>query len=402
MQDPPIRARHVGALIALSIAAFAYVTSETLPIGLLSLISRGTHTSLSAVGLLVTCYGLVVIVASIPLTQLTRRVPRRHLMSGLLAVFALATLGSALASGYGLLFASRIVTALSQALFWSIVVSSAAGLFPQRVRVRAVGLVFAGSSLASLLGVPVGTWLGQHFGWRVSFGALSFLGLLTMLAVAWLLPTIKPGEGEASRGTAPDARRYWLTLAVVSLAVTGSFVSFTYVAPFLTQVSRFSLGTLSLILLVRGFAGLAGVFIGGRLADYHPWIAIGIPVAVQALALCALYMAGAQPVVAVITVSLAGLSFSAMCTALTGRVLQVAPGSVDMATVGTSIAVNVGITAGAFIGGILLPGFGVRSTALAGGLLSIAALAAVFGELLLRSRPAAPEPESILVTTAHI
>jgi len=93
MKDPPIRARHVGALIALSVAAFAYVTSETLPIGLLSLISRGTHTSLSAVGLLVTCYGLVVVVASIPLTQLTRRVPRRYLMSGLLAGFALTTLG---------------------------------------------------------------------------------------------------------------------------------------------------------------------------------------------------------------------------------------------------------------------------------------------------------------------
>jgi predicted MFS family arabinose efflux permease len=303
MQDPPIGARPVGALIALSVAAFAYVTSEALPIGLLSLISRGTHSSL-----------------------------------------------------------------------------------------RAVGLLFAGSSLAGVLGVPAGTWLGLHFGWRIAFGALSLLGLLTMLAMAWLLPAIKPGEGEAARGTAPDARRYWLTLAVVSLAVTGSFASFTYVVPFLTQVSRFSLGTLGLILLVRGFAGLAGVFMGSRLAEWNPWIAIGIPVGGQALALCALYLAGAQPVAAVITVSLAGLSFSAMCTAITGRVLQVAPGSVDMATAGTSIAVNVGITAGAFLGGVLLPGFGVRSTALAGGLLSIAALAAVFGELLLRSRPASPAP----------
>jgi len=387
MEDAPVRARQVGAVIALSLAAFAYVTSETLPIGLLSLISRGTHSALSQVGLLVTWYGVIVVVASFPLTQLTRRLPRRHLMSGLLAVFVLGSLGSALAPGYGPLLASRIVTALSQAVFWAVVVSSAAGLFPQRVRGRAVGLVFAGSSLATLLGVPAGTWLGQHFGWRVSFAALAVIGLLAMAAVASLLPASAPGQGETARGTAPDARRYWLTIAVVSLAATGSFVSFTYVTPFLTQVSGFSLGSLSVILLIRGIAGMAGVAVGARMADWHPWTGVAAPVATQALALCGLYLAGGQPAIAVILLSLAGLSFSAMTTALAGRVLRVAPGSVDLAAAGTSVAVNVGIAAGSFIGSVLLPGFGVRSTALAGGLLSVAALVAVFAEFRLRPRP---------------
>src|SRR6202012_2961276 len=152
MDYPPVRSRSVVALIALSVAAFAYVTSETLPIGLLGLISRGTHSSLSAVGLLVTWYGLIVVVATLPLTQLTRRVPRRRLLSALLGIFVLASLGSALASDYGLLLATRIATALSQAVFWAVVVSSAAGMFPPRVRGRAVGLVFAGSSLAALRG----------------------------------------------------------------------------------------------------------------------------------------------------------------------------------------------------------------------------------------------------------
>jgi DHA1 family inner membrane transport protein len=387
MDNAPVRARQLGALIALSLAAFAYVTSETLPIGLLSLIARGTHSALSAVGLLVTWYGLIVVVASLPLTQLTRRVPRRHLLSGLLAVFVLASLGSALAPGYGLLLATRVATALSQAVFWAVVVSSAAGLFPRRMRGRAVGLVFAGSSLATLLGVPAGTWLGQHLGWRVSFAALGGLGLLVMIAVASLLPSSMPGQGETARGTAPDARRYWLTIVVVSLAATGSFVSFTYVTPFFTQVSGFSLGSLSVILLIRGIAGIAGVAVGGRMADWRPWAAIGAPVATQALALCGLYLAGGQPAAAVILVSLAGLSFSAMTTALAGRVLRVAPGSVDLAAAGASIAVNVGIAAGSFIGSALLPGFGVRSTALAGGLLSIAALVAALAELRLRPRP---------------
>jgi MFS transporter, DHA1 family, inner membrane transport protein len=126
----------VGALLALAVAAFTYVTAETLPIGLLLLMTADLGVSPSAVGLLVTCYGLVVVVASLPLTHVTRRMPRQLLLSGLLAVFVMATWVSAAAASYRVLLAARVVTALSQALFWSIVVPTAAGLFPPRVRGR--------------------------------------------------------------------------------------------------------------------------------------------------------------------------------------------------------------------------------------------------------------------------
>ena len=120
----------VGALLALAVAAFAYVTTETLPIGLLLLITADLDVSPSTAGLLVTCYGLVVVAASIPLTHLTRRVPRRLLLSGVLAVFVVTSWVSAAASSYSMLLSARVVTALSQALFWSVVVPTAAGLFP--------------------------------------------------------------------------------------------------------------------------------------------------------------------------------------------------------------------------------------------------------------------------------
>jgi DHA1 family inner membrane transport protein len=161
MRDRQGTTRSVGALVALSVSTFTYVTTETLPIGLLLLISSDLRASPSAVGLLVTCYGLVVVVASIPLTRLTRGVPRRLLLSGLLAVFVLATFVSAVASSYSTLLAARVITALSQALFWSVVVLTAAGLFSPQLRGRAVAVVFAGSSLAAVVGVPVGTWLGR-------------------------------------------------------------------------------------------------------------------------------------------------------------------------------------------------------------------------------------------------
>ena len=373
----------VGALLALAVAAFAYVTTETLPIGLLLLITADLGVSPSTAGLLVTWYGLVVVAASIPLTHLTRRVPRRLLLSGVLAVFVLTTWVSAAASSYSMLLSARVVTALSQALFWSVVVPTAAGLFPPRVRGRVIAVVFAGSSLAAVLGLPVGTWLGQQAGWRTAFLALSGFGLAAMVTIAACLPTTLPGGGHAARGTTPDARRYLTLMTMTILATTGTFAAYTYITPFLTEVSRFPAAATGPLLLVRGVAGIVGVAAGGALVDRNPWAAMLIPVTAQATALLGLYALAGTPVAAVGLVALSGLSFAALTTALASRVLQVAPGNADMAAAGAATAVNVGITAGAFIGSILLPGLGVRSTALVGGLLSLAALAVVLSEPLV-------------------
>jgi DHA1 family inner membrane transport protein len=384
----------VGALLA--VAAFAYVTTETLPIGLLLLITADLDVSPSAAGLLVTWYGLVVVVASIPLTHLTRRVPRRLLLSGVLAVFVLTSWVSAAASSYWVLVSARVVTALSQALFWSVVVPTAAGLFAPRVRGRVIAVVFAGSSLAAVLGLPVGTWLGQQAGWRTAFLALSGFGLAAMVTIAIWLPTTRAGGGHAAHGTTPDARRYLTLMAMTILATTGTFAAYTFISPFLTDVSRFPAAATGPLLLVRGVAGIAGVAAGGALVDRNPWAAMLIPVTAQAVALLGLYALGGTPVAAVGLLALSGLSFAALTTALASRVLQVAPGNADLAAAGAATAVNVGITAGAFIGSILLPGLGVRSTALVGGLLSLAALAVVLGEPLVaatgRMRAAASPP----------
>jgi MFS transporter, DHA1 family, inner membrane transport protein len=392
-----MRGRSVAALLALSASTFIYVTSETLPIGLLPQIAAGLHTSPSAVGLLVTGYGLVVVLASVPLTQLTRRIPRRYLLTGLLAAFAAATAASAAAPDYRILFTARVAAALSQALFWSVVVPAAAGVVPARLRGRAVAVVFAGSSLAAVLGVPAGTWLGQRVGWRIALLAMAGLALATALAVATLVPTAQPEAGSAARGSAPDARRYWAVLAATVLAVTGGFTAFTYVTPFLTGVSAFSLAAIGPLLLARGVSGVVGVAAGGRLADRNPWLAMLAPIVLQAVSLLGLFAFGAIPAAAAVLVALAGLAISALSTTLGTRVLQTAPGSADLAAAGASTAFNVGITAGALLGGVLLPGFGVRSTALAGGLLSLAAVAVVLAEprLVRRSAPVLVVPSGL-------
>ena len=391
--------RAVVALIALSVSTFTFVTTETLPIGLLPLIADDLGTTRSAVGLLVTGYGLVVVVASIPLTRLTRRLPRRSLLSGLLAVFVAATCLSALAPGYWMLLGARTVTALSQALFWAVVTPAAAALFRPRVRGRAISILYAGGSMAALAGVPAGTWLGQQAGWRMAFLALSGIGLLILVTVAATLPNSPAGQSDADRGSAPDAGRYWSVVATTAIAVAGAFTAFTYVSPFLTDVSGFSQSSIVALLLTRGLAGLAGVFLVGFLVDRHGWLTMVALIGIQLLALTGQFLFGGSQIAAVATISASGFTLAALSAALGARVLEVAPGGSDMAAAGTSTAFNVGITAGALCGSVLLPSAGVRSTALVGAALTLVAFAVVLAEPAVssrRRRPSSPvEPEAV-------
>ncbi|MEV6350203.1 MFS transporter [Actinoplanes sp. NPDC051851] len=383
------RTRRVGALAALSAAAFAYVTTETMPIGLLLPIAGDLRVTPAAVGQLVTGYGLVVVVATVPLTYATRRLPRRPLMTALLAVFTVATVLAALAPGYSALLATRVLTALSQSVFWAIVTPIAASLFPIAVRGRILAVVAGSGPLAAILGVPAGAWLGQHTGWRTVFLALAVLPALTVPAVALLLPAGSAAAPVGARGESPDPRRYALLLVTTVLGALGAFTAFTYVTPFLIETAGFSAAALGPLLLVRGLAGIAGLALGGWLTDRSPVAAMVVPAAIQAVSLLALFLVPGVPVLAVILVGAGGLALAALMTALGARVLQTAPGSQDLAGAGSSTAVNIGITGGALGGALTLSAFGVRSTALVAGVLSLAAVAAALSEPLLRSHPAA-------------
>jgi len=373
---PAIR-RPVPALAALTAATFLYVTTEMLPVGLLAPIGADLGVSEARVGLLVTAYALVVVVASIPLTYLTRAVPRRVLLGTLLAGYVVSSLGSALAGSYGALMATRVVTALGQAVFWSVVVPIAAGLFPAEVRGRALAVLFGGVSVATVVGVPAGTWVGQHLGWRWSFAVLAAAGAVALVALAATLPPDRTRLVDPTGpGSQPDRRRFSALIAMTALATTGAFAFFTYLSPYLTDVAGISAGLLSVVLLLRGLAGIGGVAVAGALVDARPRLSIGFAVAVQAAALL-LLVHPLGPVAVVVLVALTGYAFAAFTTPLSTRILQTAPIRLDLATSVSSTAVNVGITLGALIGSALLDGPGVRTTALAGGLLTLAALALV-------------------------
>jgi DHA1 family inner membrane transport protein len=381
----------IGTLIAMALTAFCFFATENLPVGLLPSIAHDLHRSLSATGNLVTGYAVTVAIVSVPLTVVTRHMPRRVLFPLLLGVFVLATWVSLLVADYWFVFGARIVIALAQSLFWSIGAVTAAGLFPARIRGRVVSVIFAGSSIATVAGVPAGTWLGQATSWRVPFAVLGFLGLVSGLMIAVLLPSTPPADNHAATGAAPSRPRYWLLVTTTTIVITGVFTSYTYVSPFLTQVSHFAATSVGPILAVRGFAGVLGLFVAGAIVDRRPQLALIGPVGLLAVALVALYFLGTAQALTVILVALFGFAMTLLVTSLQARIMLVAPGSAEIASAGNSSAFNVGIAGGAFIGGLLLPWAGVRSTALVGGLFAVAGLAVAAVESRFRT-PAPAEP----------
>ncbi|MCU7730229.1 MFS transporter [Actinoplanes sp. KI2] len=382
-------------LTALAVSTFFYVTVETLPIGLLPQIADGVQVTDSSVGLLVTAYGLVVVIATIPLTRLTHRWSRRRLLATLILTAAVATTISALAPAYPTLLAGRVLAALSQAVFWAVVTPAAASLFALQSRGRAIAVLYAGSSAGPLLGVPAGTWLGQQAGWRVPFLALSVVGLAIATVIITLMPSAPPGSRHADRGTAPDRTRYRTLVVAVAVTVTGAFIAITVITPFLTGVTGVRDASISPILLIRGIAGLAGATAAGFVAERRTWHALVALTALETAALAALYAFSADPPLAIAAIAAASTALSGMVTVLGTRVLQVAPGSTDMAAAGTSTAFNVGITVGALIGSLMLTSF-LRESALLATAIAAGGLATFLIEprLAARLRPADPPTRS--------
>ena len=388
--------RRAAVVAALMLAAFTFNTTENLPVGLLPLIADDLRVSLASVGLLVTGYGLTVAAVSLPVAHVTRSIPRRHVLSGLLGLLVLASWMSALDGlSYGFLLGARIATALAQALFWAVMGPVAVGLYPPERRGRVIGLLSVGGSLATVLGVPAGTWLGGHGGWRAPFLVLGALGLVALVAVAVLLPTSRPEEGHAAYGTTPDTRRFAVVLATTALSVTGAFAGFTYVVAFLDEVSGFSRDSVSAVLLAFGVAGIAGVSAAGPLLDRFPRGTLTVPVATQAVALLGLYLGGGRSqAAAVALLMLLGASVGPVFMATQSQVLQVAPGRTELALASNSAAFNAGVAAGALTGGVLLHVAGVRGTFLVGGVLTLGALAVLTWPATGRSRTRAGGQDS--------
>ncbi|WP_417226591.1 MFS transporter [Amphritea sp.] len=370
------------ALFALTLSAFAIGTTEFVIVGLVSTIAQDLGVSLPSAGLLVSLYALGVAIGAPVLTALTGRWNRKTVLLTIMSLFVVGNLLAWLAPNYGSLMTARIITGLAHGVFFSIGSTIAAGLVTKEKEASAIAIMFTGLTVALVTGVPLGTWIGQHFGWRATFLVVSGLGFAALLGSAWLVPSslkqAKPANisQQLSVLTQP---RLLLVYGMTAVGYGGTFVAFTYLAPILEQVSGFDTGVISLILLVYGVSVAEGNIWGGRLADkIGPIKALYIIFSALALVLLTFTYTAGNPLTAVLTVLLWGGFAFGNVPGLQVYVVQLAekytPQAVDVASGLNIAAFNVGIALGSLLGGFIIDTMSLMDTPWIGALIVLVAL----------------------------
>ncbi|QRP43360.1 MFS transporter [Amycolatopsis sp. FDAARGOS 1241] len=366
------------ALLALAIGAFGIGTTEFVIAGLLPEVAADFGVSIPAAGWLITGYALGVAAGALPMTALGTRMRRKHLLTLLMAVFIAGNALSALAPAYGVLVVGRIVAALTHGAFFGVGAVVAADLVKPEKKASAIALMFTGLTLANVLGVPMGTFLGQGLGWRATFWVVAGLGVLGLIGVAALVPDTPRPEG--ARITAEFAvfrhARVWLAIGTTILGFGGVLASFTYIAPLMTDVAGLPASAVSWLLVLFGVGLVLGNLLGGKFADralmptmYTVLVALAVVLAVFAFTAHA-------AVPAIVTLFLLGGFGFATVPPLQMRMLASAEAAPTVASAVNIGAFNLGNALVAWLGGVVIAaGYGYASTNWVGAAMTVAALA---------------------------
>ena len=369
------------ALFALTLSAFAIGTTEFVIVGLIPTIAEQLNVSLPSAGLLVSLYALGVAIGAPILTALTGKLPRKWLLVGLMALFTAGNLLAWQAPGYESLIVARILTGLAHGVFFSVGSTIATGLVAKEKAASAIAIMFSGLTVALVTGVPLGTWIGQVFGWRETFLVVSALGVIAMAGSLLLIPNNLP-KGAASslreQLSVLTHKPLLMVYAKTALGYGGAFTAFTFLAPILQQVSGFGANAVSLILLVYGVSVAVGNIWGGKLADkMGPLPALKLMFGGLALILLMLTFTAPHPVLAVFTVLVWGAFAFGNVPGLQVLVVKQAvihtPNAVDVASGLNIAAFNVGIALGSVVGGFVVKHLGLMHTPWIGALIVLLA-----------------------------
>lgn len=381
-----VRRRPGPALAALFLATFVMGSAELVVVGLLRLVAGDLGVSVDTAGALVTAYALGICAGGPLLTALTIRIRRRTLAWASLAGYVAGNLLAALAQDFGTLLAARAVTGALQGLFLGAAFTVAAALVPPERTGRAISAVFGGIAVSTALGVPLGTLAAQHLGWRAAFTAIVVLGALALLTTAVCLP---PVDGSGTGGLWSQSRhalapRVLAVLGVGLLLMGGQFAAFTYITPFLEDVTGVSGAWLTLFLFAYGAATAAGTFAGGWAADRDAARTLVVANVVLVVALAVLWSAGASRTAVALALVLWGVVGFGLVPALQYRVGLLAGPGRDLASTLPASAVNAGIALGAVAGGAAVAHGGATDAVLTGLLVCAVALPATWASGRLR------------------
>lgn len=373
--------RSTLALLALAISAFAIGTTEFISVGLLPLIAKDLHISVTTAGLTVSLYALGVTFGAPILTAITSSMSRKALLLWIMIIFIIGNSIAASATSIGVLLLARVISAFSHGVFMSIGSTIAAELVPENRRASAISIMFSGLTVATVTGVPFGTFIGQQFGWRMAFVIIIAVGVIAFIANSILVPS------DLRKGTRSTFRdqyklvtngRLLLLFSITALGYGGTFVVFTYLSPILQRITGFKEGAIAVILLIYGIAIAIGNMVGGKLSNHNPIRALFYMFIFQAIVLFILFFTAPFKIAGLITIFLMGLLAFMNVPGLQVYVVMLAqrfvPTAVDVASAINIAAFNAGIAIGSFLGGVITDSIGLIHTAWIGALMVLGAV----------------------------
>ncbi|MEU7027669.1 MFS transporter [Streptomyces sp. SBR177] len=375
-EAPEPRSGGWPAVVAVAGATFTVVTSEMLPVGLLTPIGDALKVTEGTAGLTLTITGLVGAVSAPLLTPALGRFDRRPVLCGLMAVLIVGNLLAAWSPHFAVMVAARVLVGIGMGGVWAIAAGLAVRLVPAKSVAPATSLVFSGIAVASVLGVPAGTYIGELADWRTAFVTIAGLALVVLLALAVLLPKL-PAEQEIRLGGVlrlVGNPRVATGLGVVLLLVTGHFAAYTYVRPALEEISGASASVIGTLLLVYGVAGVLGNFASGAVASRTPRGALLAISLVLAATVCLMPLIGGSVVTATVLLAVWGVSYGGVSVATQTWLLAAAPEARESASALFVGVFNGSIALGAFVGGLAADGAGIEAVMYLGAALAVGAL----------------------------
>ncbi|GAA0505748.1 MFS transporter [Saccharopolyspora subtropica] len=382
------------ALLALAIAAFGIGTTEFVMMGLLPDVAADLHASIPDAGGYISLYALGVVIGAPLLTILGLRTRRKTMLLSMLVLFTVGNLCSAFAPTHELLLAARFVSGLPHGAFFGAGAVVAASLVAADKRAQAIAMMFIGLTVANIIGVPVGTLLGQALGWRSAFGLVAVIGVVALAAVAALVPSQPKPTNVSLRGELRAFRRpqVWLAFAVVVFGFAATFSFYSYIKPVLTDVTGYSPTAVTVLLALFGVGMTVGTAVGGRLADRAPMRTLYVFLTALAASLLLFVVTAHSLVLAPITVFLIGATGFAAIPSIQARILDQAKDAPALGSASIQSTFNIANSLGAYLGGLVIAaGFGLTAPSWVGALLAAVGLgfALLSGWLDRRPRRAA-------------
>lgn len=357
-------------------AAFIFNTTEFIPIGLLPDIAQSFQIDVSHTGLLITVYAWAVTLLSLPFTLLTARMDRKLLLILLFSLFIGFHLLSGMAWSFNSLMLSRLGVACSHAVFWAITIPLTVRLAPQGNRIKALGFIVTGSSLATVLGVPLGTAIGQELGWRTTFYVIAVITVILIALLMKMLPAL-PSRNSGSLKSLPlllKRKTLMHSYLLTALIMTGHFTAYTYITPFLNDIGGFNPRFIIAVLFVMGGSGILGSIIYARLAPARPIYTFALSIGLMLACLLALQLLTISALLILALGLIWGIAITMVGLALQSKVLEAAPDAADIATSMYSGVFNIGIGGGALVGSQTISILGLNYIGYIGGLFTGMAL----------------------------